>query len=307
MSLKALTSSIGLHGTARFRKARDYQGFLASELQDTHEPMAATNAQPRVDVDAATSSDANRRTHLRLNAEEVLWLQGVRIKYGADVRVIDISAGGILFESSSENRTDATLVFEVTIADNMQLVPARVVRCSRVVYDSITRYQTACAFKRPLAIPGVTSNEPPKEATNAAPTKTGSSSVGIIGQKVIARFIDGRVVRGYTNDFHASKPHLHLTDDAASGTRFVPIAQLKALFFVREFGGDATRVERKEFDGKRHGRKVEVTFSDGEVLLGTTLGYTSPEHPFFVQPADAASNNLRVFVPPAATRRVRFL
>jgi len=270
--------------------------------------MAAANAQSRADdtVGGATTSDANRRTHLRLNAEDVLWLQGVRIKYGADVRVIDISAGGILVEMSAESRPDATLVFEVTIADSMQLVPARVVRSSRVVYDGITRYQTACAFKRPLAIPGVTSNETPTEPADAAPAKSGSSSVGI-GQKVIARFIDGRIVRGYTNDFNASKPHLHLTEDAASGTRFVPIAQLKALFFVREFVGDAARVERKEFDGKTHGRKVEVTFSDGEVLLGTTLGFSSPEQPFFVQPADAASNNLRVFVAPAATRKVRFL
>ena len=271
--------------------------------------MPAAHAQSRVDNDAATSSDTNRRTHLRLNAEDVLWLQGVRVKYGADVRVIDISAGGILVETSTESRQDATLVFEVTIADNTQLVPARVVRCSRVAYDGITRYQTACAFKRPLAIPGVTSNEPPKEATQAAPAKPGSSSSVGIGQKVIARFIDGRIVRGYTNDFHAAKPHLHLhlTEDAASGPHFVPIAQLKALFFVREFGGDAARVERMEFDRTTHGRKVEVTFNDGEVLLSTTLGFKSPKHPFFVQPADTASNNIRVFVAPAATSQVRFL
>ena len=270
--------------------------------------MAVANAQLRDDNNLDRTADvadvANRRTHLRLSADDVLWLQGVRIKYGADVRVIDISAGGILVETASEIRPETTVVFEVSILDATQLVPARVVRCSRVGYDGFTRYQTACAFKRPLSIPGVTPGEP---ASEPAPAKASSPSAAVVGQKVIARFLDGRVVRGYTNDFHATKLHLHLTEDAASGSQFVQIAQLKALFFVREFDGDAGRVERKEFDGRAYGRKVEVTFSDGEVLLGTTMGFKSPQHPFFVQPADAASNNLRVFVTPTATRQVRFL
>jgi hypothetical protein len=264
--------------------------------------MALANAQSsnHDNLDDATES-ANRRTHLRLNADDVLWLQGVRIKYGADVRVVDISAGGILVETASEIRAETTVVFEVTAAEATQLVPARVVRSSRVDYDGLERYQTACAFKRPLLIPGVTGE------ANEGRAKASPSSAAAIGQKVIARFLDGRLVRGYTNDFHATKPHLHLTEDAASESRKVKIAQLKALFFVREFEGDSSRVDRNEFDQKAYGRKVEVTFSDGEILLGTTMGFKSPEHPFFVQPADAASNNLRVFVTPAAARQIRFL
>jgi hypothetical protein len=269
--------------------------------------MSLANAQSTNDdnLDHATE-DANRRTHLRLSADDVLWLQGVRIKYGADVRVVDISAGGILVETASEIRAETTVVFEVTAAEATQLVPARVVRSSRVDYNGLERYQTACAFKRPLSIPGVTSDEA-NAADSEAPAKASPSSAAAIGQKVIARFLDGRIVRGYTNDFNASKPHLHLTEDAASGSRKVPIAQLKALFFVREFGGDSRRVERQEFEGNTYGRKVEVTFSDGEILLGTTMGFKSPEHSFFVQPADAASNNLRVFVTPTAARQIRFL
>jgi hypothetical protein len=275
--------------------------------------MALANAQTRdEDNPDHTTEGANRRTHLRLSADDVLWLQGVRIKYGADVRVIDISAGGILVETAAEIRPDTTIVFEVTVAEATQLVPARVVRCNRVDYNGLKRYQTACAFKRALEIPGVTGDETSAAATAvpaapAAASKTSPSSAAAIGQKVIARFLDGRIVRGYTNDFHASKPHLHLTEDAASESRFVPIAQLKALFFVREFQGDSRRVDRNEFDQRAYGRKVEVTFRDGEVLLGTTMGFKSPAHPFFVQPADAASNNLRVFVTPTAARTVRFL
>jgi len=266
--------------------------------------MALANAQSGdVDkVDDATEG-ANRRTHLRLSADDVLWLQGVRIKYGADVRVIDISAGGILVETATEIRAETTIVFEVSIAETTQRVPARVLRSSRVDYDGLTRYQSACAFKRPLAIPGIIGDQ----ANQPAPAKASPSSAAAIGQKVIARFLDGRIVRGYTNDFNASKPHLHLTEDAASESSKVTIAQLKALFFVREFAGDSQRVDRQDFEGRGYGRKIEVTFCDGEILLGTTMGFKSPEHPFFVQPADTASNNLRVFVTPAAARQVRFL
>jgi len=268
--------------------------------------MAVANAQSTNDdnLDGAAEG-ANRRTHLRLTADDVLWLQGVRIKYGADVRVVDISAGGILVETAAEIRPETTVVFEVSADEATQLMPARVVRSSRVDYNGVTRYQTACAFKRQLSIPGITGSQANASRAKASPSSL--SSAAAIGQKVIARFLDGRIVRGYTNDFHATKPHLHLTEDAASESRFVPIAQLKALFFVREFEGDSSRVDRREFDQKAYGRKVEVTFSDGEILLGTTMGFKSPEHPFFVHPADAASNNLRVFVTPAAARQVRFL
>jgi hypothetical protein len=55
------------------------------------------------------------------------------------------------------------------------------------------------------------------------------------------------------------------------------------------------------------GRKVVVTFQDGEVLTGSTLGYRAGDRGFFMQPADSQSNNLRVFVVPGSKHQVRFL
>ena len=124
---------------------------------------------------------------------------------------------------------------------------------------------------------------------------------------MIARFLDGRLVRGSTTDFNASKPHLHLTAEGSNSAQFVRIAELKAVFFVREFAGNAQRVESKEFAPTAYGRKVEVTFKDGEVIVGSTIGFKGKEQPFFISPADAESNNLRVFIPPDATRQVRLL
>jgi len=67
------------------------------------------------------------------------------------------------------------------------------------------------------------------------------------------------------------------------------------------------RVDRQEFGAASQGRKVAVTFHDGEILLGSTLGYKGEGQGFFVHPADSRSNNLRVFVAPGATQQVKFL
>ena len=127
-------------------------------------------------------------------------------------------------------------------------------------------------------------------------------------QKVIARFNDGRIVAGYTNDFHPSKQQLHLFPNPRQGeSTFIPLTKLKALFFVREFSGDPTLVESKDFVDPPKGRKVEVTFHDHEVMVGSTLGYRGEGNGFFLHPADGRSNNQRVFVTASGMRRMRFL
>ena len=127
-------------------------------------------------------------------------------------------------------------------------------------------------------------------------------------QKVVARFNDGRIVAGYTNDFHPSKLQLHLFPNPRQGESiFIPLAQLKALFFVREFSGDPALVESKDFVDPPNGRKVEVTFHDNEVMVGSTLGYRGEGNGFFLHPADGRSNNQRVFVTASGMRRMRFL
>jgi hypothetical protein len=254
-------------------------------------------------LDNAAASEANakdRRAQVRLSAEDASWLRGARLKYGADVRVIDISTGGILVESEgAPPAPQSTVVFELSAQTGTMLMPARVLRSQSV--DGSARYQTAFAFKRPLSIDtlaAVTRDEPAAPA--AAPR--------VAWQRVVARFRNGKVVRGYTNDFHPSKAHLHLTSEEQSGeTMFLALSQLKAVFFVREFAGDPSRVERNEFDNGQHGRKIEVAFEDGEILRGTTLAYRADGGGFFVHPADAGSNNMRVFVAPGATLHVRFL
>ncbi len=130
--------------------------------------------------------------------------------------------------------------------------------------------------------------------------------------KVVARFTDGRIIKGMTADFFPTKDLFHVSEATApAGAKPVEIStkDLKALFFVKDFAGDPRRVKRNEFDPARPqaGRRIRVVFQDGEVLVGTTTGYQPGRPGFFVIPADAESNNERCYVVAAATREIRFL
>ena len=48
---------------------------------------------------------------------------------------------------------------------------------------------------------------------------------------------------------------------------------LKAVFFVRDFNGNRGYQESQAVEGQRHGRRLEVTFRDGEKLVGTSEAY----------------------------------
>ena len=257
-------------------------------------------------LDVSMEPGENRRVHERLRASDLHWLRSARIKYGADIRVLDISAGGMLVETSSQLAPDANVVVELLGPESPILVPSRVLRCRTASLGEILNYQGACAFKRPLTIPELTARRIVGQQAPVARPVAAAPSVG--WQKVIARFNDGRIVAGYTNDFHPSKLQLHLFPNPRQGESiFIPLAQLKALFFVREFSGDPTLVESKDFVDPPKGRKVEVTFHDNEVMVGSTLGYRGEGNGFFLHPADGRSNNQRVFVTASGMRRMRFL
>jgi len=125
--------------------------------------------------------------------------------------------------------------------------------------------------------------------------------------KVVARFLDGRVLKGYAHNFDPQKPifELHARDGAGSeGPTRVRLADLKAVFFVRDFDGNASYNERKEFDAAFTGRRLSVRFADGDELVGTTFSYDPARPGFFLFPPDPASNNEKVYVNAAAVATV---
>lgn len=136
---------------------------------------------------------------------------------------------------------------------------------------------------------------------------TTSSGEGLL---VIARWQDGQVLKGTTHDFAPTRPTFHLATRSEAGSRTleIPLNALKAVFFVKSFEGDAQRHARYDFDAtKGQGRRVVVTFTDGETIAGFTVGY-NPERPgFFLIPADSNDNNARVFVVNAAVRNLKWV
>ena len=131
--------------------------------------------------------------------------------------------------------------------------------------------------------------------------------------KVVARFRDGRMVKGSTSDFVPAKEFFHVaSSDAPKGTKptMVQVKDLKAIFFVKDFTGrpDYTPVNEFEGDKAPAGRKIKVVFVDGEVIVGTTQGYQPGRPGFFMVPADQADNNIeRCYVVSAATNEITLL
>jgi hypothetical protein len=50
-----------------------------------------------------------------------------------------------------------------------------------------------------------------------------------------------------------------------------------------------------------------VKFSDGESIIGYTLGYSPDRQGFFMTPADVKSNNQRIFVVKSASEKIEFI
>ena len=126
--------------------------------------------------------------------------------------------------------------------------------------------------------------------------------------RVVVRYTDGRLLKGFSRDFSVSSAALEVwpAPNAPLDARItVPLAHLKAVFFVRDFAGNAEHVDDGTA-GAGHGRVISVTFLDGETLTGTTLNYRSDAIGFFIRPGDAGSNNTRVFVAARGIAHVQF-
>jgi hypothetical protein len=116
---------------------------------------------------------------------------------------------------------------------------------------------------------------------------------------VIARYADGRTVKGTSIDVDPAKPLCHVRT-AEGKVVEVQLADLKALFFVRDLKGDRLRPDAQRpdpADSRLRGAKgIQVTFKDGEKLVGVTHHFPPVKPMFFVLPVDAGSNNIRVLV-----------
>ena len=124
--------------------------------------------------------------------------------------------------------------------------------------------------------------------------------------KVVARFKDGSLLKGQTNDFFPNKSSFHL-QTLNGETKTIDVEQLKAFFLVKDYDGNQDYNEEYSDEVTGAGRKIQVTFSDGETITGYTLGYSPDRQGFYMTPADVKSNNVRIFVIKSASEKIEFV
>ena len=128
--------------------------------------------------------------------------------------------------------------------------------------------------------------------------------------KVVVALLDGQRLKGYVSNFSAVRDFFRLfpaensPHEAGTDLQF---KTLKAIFFVKDFEGHREHHDAYDVKAATHGRKIEVTFQDGEKIAGTTEAYNPQKLGFFLFPADPESNNARVFVVRSNVQKVALL
>jgi Family of unknown function (DUF6982) len=316
----------------------EHQTAEDDRLQAEPVPPTVLAAANRAKAEAQKISD-ERRTHRRIPGRALDWISVARVKYGPEVNIVDLSKGGVLLESDRPLKPGSRQDLEIAGPERSIVVPFGVLR-SRIsaLAPKGAIYLAGCEFSRPLDLPELsaaaeraeqiddpTAGEPSEALRTAVASPapvleplmetvlrevaTPEAQISTLGwAKLVARFEDGTILKGYNRDFDMTRPSFALLSSPEEGADHVsvPLIGLKAVFFVRDFEGKSEYRERKTFVGQTLGRRVHLTFKDGEMIIGTTQGYRAGGAGFFVTPADPRANNVRIFIVSSAVRQVRF-
>lgn len=124
-----------------------------------------------------------------------------------------------------------------------------------------------------------------------------------MSHKIVARFSDGRLIKGTSVDVTPDRPTCHI-QTADAGTIPVALTELKALFIVKDLNGDSESDPSQAVDPAdtrlRGTQRIDVRFHDGEQMLGLVNRYPPPRPFFFLLPANPGCNNIRILVNRAA-------
>jgi len=133
----------------------------------------------------------------------------------------------------------------------------------------------------------------------------GSIPSAELSQKVIIRYTDGRVLRGFVpkgtdTALQDTPPDSLAVKDSDGKPVKVVASDIKAIFFVKSFDGNPDYAEFKVFSTRPSGKGVwvRVHFKDGEVIEGVAPNCfeTYSKAVFYITPPDPESNNQGVLV-----------
>ncbi len=128
-------------------------------------------------------------------------------------------------------------------------------------------------------------------------------------QKIVVHMRAGKIHKGITQDFDPELDSFHVLPAEGGGVPIrVRVAEMKALFWVRDYLGNRKFVARRDFaEVEDSGRRAVVVFEDGEEVWGTLEGGNRDGAGFFLRPADRQDNNVRMFVSRCAMKDLRLV
>lgn len=135
---------------------------------------------------------------------------------------------------------------------------------------------------------------------------------GVHSNLVVARFKDGRILKGRTFGVNLATGSFFVEDGEApegAAPTLVHLRELKAIYFVKDHVGDPSRKDSHPERPKAPPgeRVVAVKFKDGEIALGSTLSYAPNRRGFFMTSLEDSTNNLRALVLSDAVEKMRFV
>ena len=136
------------------------------------------------------------------------------------------------------------------------------------------------------------------------------AGAAVQSNRVVVAFVDSRRMKGFVYNFSAARDTFAVFPNESAPKKDateIKLKDVKAVFFVKDFAGNSTRKDVQALEQLGRGRKLEIVFRDGETMIGTTEAYHPHKLGFFMFPADAESNNARVFVVNANLRSVKFI
>jgi hypothetical protein len=114
--------------------------------------------------------------------------------------------------------------------------------------------------------------------------------------KVVVRFLDRRIAKGITQNFHPHKRFIDLKDHNSNEVKRVELRELKAVYFVKSFKGNPSYNVNNNVSRPDLGKRIKICFKDGEIFYGYTQSFSQNSMGFLVVPADPDCNNEKIFV-----------
>lgn len=140
----------------------DSRATRGSRCPNTSVAPAPSLVAPRAELSAGVVSDATLAAHCglglkrlrdhRWTSQELAVFTGVRLPWGLDAQLLNISRSGLLLESGARLSVGEVRPFEIRGTQPL-LVTGRIVRSHIAEADHAVRYQTAVHFQAPIELP----------------------------------------------------------------------------------------------------------------------------------------------------------